>query len=263
MAPGAAAQAGISGAQNLRSKHGIPPDVPLPDVLEFAEERCGVPVVVLPRLTGDCAGGYWRKGDRSLILVSAEDPAPRVRFTIAHELGHHYFKHLQRVDELTRIHDTRESLRQAHDWWEVQANAFAAELLIPGAAVERWHTERRGGPIDLEAIVDLACRSGTSLAMSRIRLVTAGLLTDDEPLQRAIDAGEADELVAGHTPYEDGVSLARANPPRVPAALSRSKFAAIARGEREPDQASLQLGRPAEELAGALKDLGLLPLAPE
>jgi IrrE N-terminal-like domain len=62
-------------------------------------------------------GMYTHAGqlrDNNIIEVPADQPNTRRRFTIAHELGHATLRHTV-----------------AHDKLEIEANAFAAELLLP------------------------------------------------------------------------------------------------------------------------------------
>jgi Zn-dependent peptidase ImmA (M78 family) len=261
-----AAQRGTSGARNFRSRYGLLPDDPLECILRVAEELCEVPVAVLPHLGDDYAGGYFRKNGRAVILINAEDPASRMRFTLAHEIGHHYFKHLDRVPELrgqTQIRDTRAQLGgpAGHLWWEVQANAFAAEMLIPYAAVVRWDRERGSSPICLDTVVELACGFGTSPTMACIRLKSAGLIDEarERRFLREILDKEHLPFLECFEPFDDGIRQARENAPRVPATLSSSKLAAVARGDRSPADAARQLGRDPDSFAEAMRDLELLP----
>ena len=263
---GRAADNGATGAQNLRRKHGIPLDVPLPDLLALVERGCGVPVAVLPRLHGDLAGGYYKRGEKRVIIVNGDDPVARMRFTLGHELGHHYFHHLERVDELngaTSIQDTRAEINYAKDWWEVQANAFAAELLIPLPALERWERERTIPGFGLDAVADLACGFGTSLTMAALRLKIAGRIDQEwyDRLKAEINAGHADHFVCEYEPYVDGLSEARDCAPRVPPALQGSKFAAIASGRRSVRSAAASMQRDPETLARRMAELDLLPSA--
>jgi Zn-dependent peptidase ImmA (M78 family) len=261
---GQARRAAVTGAQRLRERHGIALDEPLPDVLALAEECCEVPVVVLPQLGDDYAGGYFRKGAREMILLNAEDPPTRMRFTLAHELGHRYFRHLDHVHELRgrdRVRDKRADLLYPSGWWEAQANAFAAELLIPRPALERWAREWGDGPLGLDAIVDLAARFGVSALMACIRASSEGLIDDgrEARLREEIDAGHHHELADTYPPSEDGVSAARAAAPRVPPALRASKLASMGRGERPAEQVAAQLGYQPDAFSRAMGELDLLP----
>jgi Zn-dependent peptidase ImmA (M78 family) len=264
---GQASRNGATGARNLRVRRGLPLDGRLPDLLTLVEDGCGVPVVVLPRLHGDLAGGYYKRGEKRVIIVNADDPVSRMRFTLAHELGHHYFHHLERVAELqgaTSIQDTRADLRYAHDWWEVQANAFAAELLIPAPALKRWDEERTVKGVGLDAVADLACSFGTSLTMACYRLSTAGALPDDEWLERLkveISSGEADHLLDVYEPLEDGLSRARECAPRVPPGLQHTVGAAVASGRRSVEDAAAVLGCDVAGFENTMADLDLLASA--
>lgn len=76
------------------------------------------------------------------ILLSAQRPAGRRRFTCAHELGHHVFNHGTRLDELA-VDEFSDNSPE-----EFLANRFAAALLMPKLAVESafarraWSTRR-------------------------------------------------------------------------------------------------------------------------
>lgn len=68
------------------------------------------------------------------ILVNPKEPVYRQRFTLAHELGHHVLHGDQRFrDPLHQVPGT--------DLKEMEANAFAANLLMPESLV-RHHFER-------------------------------------------------------------------------------------------------------------------------
>jgi Zn-dependent peptidase ImmA (M78 family) len=264
MAVGRARQAAETAAHRLRERHGIALHEPLPDVLGLAEECCEVPVVVLPQLGDDYAGGYFRKGGRAMILLNAADPVTRMRFTLAHELGHHYFRHLEHVDELwgrDRVRDKREDLLYPSGWWEAQANAFAAELLVPGPAIGRWADEWGDGSLGLDAIVDLASRFGVSALMACIRARSEGLIDEEREarLRGEIAAGHHHELAEGYPAFEDALSAARAAAPRVPPALAESKLARMARGERSAEHVAAQLGYRPDAFTRAMGELDLLP----
>ena len=96
-------------------------------------------------------GMIVRRGDEVAIVVSKDDPPLRRRLAIAHDLGH-YFLHLDRDGDdqfLDREVDLfRNSLRledgfTAERRREVEANLFAASLLMPEDDVRRYWKERR------------------------------------------------------------------------------------------------------------------------
>ncbi len=67
--------------------------------------------------------------DESMILVSAERPEGRKRFTCAHELGHHVLGHGTKIDEIINSGSNKAI--------EQEADFFAAMLLMPLSVVKR------------------------------------------------------------------------------------------------------------------------------
>ncbi len=106
-----------------------------------------------------------------MIGVNANHPIARRRFTIAHELGHvlllaHDDLH---VDGNLILRNATSS--QGIDRREIEANAFAAELLMP-VDMLREEIRRRGG-IDLNddrVVGDVASAFGVSVQALLIRL---------------------------------------------------------------------------------------------
>jgi Zn-dependent peptidase ImmA (M78 family)/transcriptional regulator with XRE-family HTH domain len=104
-------------AAYARREMGFAAGEPLP-YLVLALERAGVTVLGLPypaeALDAFCA---WRAGDPVIALLSGA-PGDRLRFSVAHELGH-LLLHASRPGEAA----------------EREADAFAAELLTPRHAI--------------------------------------------------------------------------------------------------------------------------------
>jgi Zn-dependent peptidase ImmA (M78 family) len=72
-----------------------------------------------------------------VIYVSASDVSVRKRFTIAHEIGHVHLGHLTHKENNELIDDEKR-LRSANwNMEEKQANAFAAQLLMPAALIRQ------------------------------------------------------------------------------------------------------------------------------
>lgn len=80
---------------------------------------------------GGISGMLYRDDDRQVIGVNASHAATRQRFTIAHELGHLLLHERRKliVDSHIYLRDDRSSMGTYDE--EVDANAFAAELLMP------------------------------------------------------------------------------------------------------------------------------------
>lgn len=122
----------------------------------------------------DVSGALVRKGKHVLIGVNSFHHVNRQRFTIAHELGHFLLhKGVQfHVDEDFRVNWRTEESSQATNWEEIQANRFAAELLMPVEFLERdlvAHSE-----IDEYVIRDLATKYKVSPQSMQIRLTNLG-----------------------------------------------------------------------------------------
>jgi Zn-dependent peptidase ImmA (M78 family)/transcriptional regulator with XRE-family HTH domain len=103
-------------ARTVRGLLGFTPAEPLPYLL-LAAERAGVRVLGLP-LTLDALDAFcvWHDGHPTVAIL-ADAPGDRLRFSVAHEIGH------------LVLHDGgRSDPRQLED----EANRFAAELLTPG-----------------------------------------------------------------------------------------------------------------------------------
>ena len=194
--PGEDTNRGAAAARAARARHGLSPDRPLPCVLTAVETLERVPVVLAP-LPAGFAGAYLRRGGRPLIFVAQDGPVARRRFSLAHELGHHCLAHPRQADtwEGMRIGE-----RHPH---ETQANAFAAEFLAPKAGILDHLAELGDPPIELEAVVRLAARFGTSCEAMRYRLWTCEVIDDEQQADRLDDELRADE----HTLLADALGV--------------------------------------------------------
>ena len=91
----------------------------------------------------------YRRGEKALILVSNEQPEVRQRFSVAHEIGH-YLLHrdpvfVEKPPAQLSFRNVSSSL--GSDSKEIEANSFAAALLLPSSwiyeSVARRRTARR------------------------------------------------------------------------------------------------------------------------
>lgn len=150
--------------------------VPMP-VDEIAGEL-GVTLSFEP-LEGGLSGLLFKgPGERPVIGVNELHAHVRQRFTIAHEIAHlRLHKDSLFVDGLVR-RDHTSSL--ALDSQEIEANAFAAELLMPRHLVLRELHERvpEGAVAEAAKLVrQLARRFEVSEQAMEFRLVNLGLAT--------------------------------------------------------------------------------------
>jgi Zn-dependent peptidase ImmA (M78 family) len=161
-------------AAKLRAEH---TDGELPVPVEKIAAMLGVAIVV-ETLDRNVSGLLFRRGDNRAIGVNSAHPMVRQRFTIAHELGHlrlHPGKELILDHVRLNLRDDTSSL--GTDSEEREANAFAAELLMPRAEVVGGvrRVLDRGGTTDARFIADLAGLFDVSEQAMEFRLVNLGL----------------------------------------------------------------------------------------
>jgi Zn-dependent peptidase ImmA (M78 family) len=168
-------------AQELlgRFHHGDPPvDV------ERVARQCGAQVVYQP-FDGQLSGMLYRANDQIVIGVNASHAPVRRRFTIAHELGHLTLHRGQVVwvDRLVRVDFRDQQSGMGTRVEEIQANTFAAELLMPRRQLVHDAITRMRQELDhtvndlLEAMARRYCVSQQAMGY---RLVNLGIL-DPEP----------------------------------------------------------------------------------
>ncbi|MFO0806450.1 MAG: ImmA/IrrE family metallo-endopeptidase [Gemmataceae bacterium] len=123
----------------------------------------------------DISGFLHRSGDEAVIGVNREHARTRRRFTIAHEIGH-FILHKAGIDEVhvdsIKLRSSRSS--EGTDREEIEANAFAAELLMPTAFLLK-DADR----VDLEdekAVEELSRSYGVSTQAMSFRLTNLGLI---------------------------------------------------------------------------------------
>jgi Zn-dependent peptidase ImmA (M78 family) len=125
------------------------------------------------KLGGEISGLLVIKDGRASIGLESDQSSERMRFTIAHELGH-YFLHRSLkstfVDEVFARSGTSNRL-------EREANAFAAALLMPEELINDAIKEVVGSrPIRDEEIAELAKRFKVSSVSMTYRLVNLKII---------------------------------------------------------------------------------------
>ena len=127
----------------------------------------------------DISDGFTvRSGDRCYVFYNMEQPPGRVRFTIAHELGHVLLGHLG--DGEHTVYNRESSSENAPE--EHTANVFASRLLAPACVL---HALGAVTPEQIAAVCDI------SMAAARLRAGRMGVLEQRgkygaSPLERQV-----------------------------------------------------------------------------
>lgn len=131
----------------------------------------------------DAISGVLARDDQhTIIVVNQTHSDVRQRFTIAHEIGHLMLHNYQdpyidrTLPSMIRLRDDRSSLGE--DSEEIEANAFASELLMPAFMIEESL-----GKIDFSKIYDyedlitkLAKEYEVSTQAMTFRLINLGVI---------------------------------------------------------------------------------------
>lgn len=152
-----------------------------PVPIERIVARQGIRLVRSPLEGDDDVSGFYRKDQgREVIGVNSLHAPVRQRFTIAHELGHAVLHgreglHLDQAFKL-RFRNTTSSL--AVDPEEMDANSFAAELLMPAEEVIELVSESGLDVNDDQALRSLARHFGVSQQAMTFRVLNLGAELD-------------------------------------------------------------------------------------
>lgn len=122
-------------------------------------EAAGILVVQTPFRVGSRVDGLsqW-SNEHAIVMVNANMPTDRLRFTLAHELGHLVLHAKYFTDDV-----------------EQQANAFAAELLMPADQIRHQLRQLRLGDL-----IELKRTWGVSIAALVERAHALGLMTTEQ-----------------------------------------------------------------------------------
>lgn len=164
-------------ATSFLAKHDIAsPPVPVDELAR----REGIQIV---RSSAEPSESGFLLRDREVVIIglNSRNTRRRQRFTVAHELGH-WLLHEGRpiiVDHAVRINKRDSVSSAATDQEEIDANAFAAALLMPEemvrAAVQR---ELRADIPSRDALTQkLASEFDVSHEAMNIRLINLGIYT--------------------------------------------------------------------------------------
>ncbi len=150
--------------------------------VEAVAESLGLPVYYDDLGDPSVSGLLVSDGVDTAIFIKHDDASVRQRFSIAHEIGHHVLGH-QFEDGQVHVdrghiitpRDSRSSTGE--DPREVEANQFAAALLMPQHVVRARATILgKGGALRDDHVVRLAEEFEVSQQAMTIRLTTLALL---------------------------------------------------------------------------------------
>jgi len=148
------------GAERLRKEWNIGDDA-VPNLCEFLEEKgvkiCGIPLPA--NVSGVQATVTSADGTEiPVIVINAEEPGERQRFTLAHELGHLYLKVAGDIDPESACH------------------RFAGAFLVPRALLQR-EVGRRRSVIWLRELFELKLLFGVSAQAIAYRCKDLGIMS--------------------------------------------------------------------------------------
>lgn len=125
-------------------------------------------IYVVEPMPDDISGQLTFDHDKQtyIIKVNSTKPISHQRFTLAHELGHYAMSHGDKHDNKVTLFRNGQS-----DPDEVEANAFAAELLMPTVLVKKMIFEK-----SVTTIESLAMIFDVSEQAMMYRLKNLGLL---------------------------------------------------------------------------------------
>jgi len=144
-----------------------------PVPVEEIADNCGA-YVQFHEFNNEISGMLLRANDQLIIGVEKSQSSVRKRFTIAHELGHLLLHAGQevRVDTDFRINFRDSTSSTAADVEEIEANAFAASLLMPQSFLQQDLRDRFVDVEDEELIKQLAKKYNVSIQAMTIRIAT-------------------------------------------------------------------------------------------
>ncbi len=192
----------------------------LGDVAALVEQNFAVDVALSP-LGTDADGLCVHCGPSALILASSDFPDGHLRFTLAHELGHHLLNDPAEIIEETTRDMFADTVR------EQRANAFAGHFLMPERGIRSvlaWLGEQPGQVSDRSAVA-LMGHFGVSMAALVYQLNIIGILTYD--VGQAMRGRGVRSLVSQHRDVApSGAATAVGSVRRAPERLTRRALAA-------------------------------------
>jgi Zn-dependent peptidase ImmA (M78 family) len=125
------------------------------------------------KLDEDVSGVLVMKNTVPFIFINTNQSELRQRFTIAHELGHFVIHHSDwHVDngKSTKIYNRDSRSSSGEFLEEIEANQFAAELLMPKEIIDKFMTKQKISNFDENIIDELSKFLKVSVQALSIRL---------------------------------------------------------------------------------------------
>jgi Zn-dependent peptidase ImmA (M78 family) len=134
--------------------------------------------VIEDELPDEFSGVLYQKNPKAVTIILNKAQSPkRKRFSIAHEIGHFEMKHQTEVHVDKKMLFRNEVSAAAIDPIEIDANAFAAELLMPAEWVKTSYRElvQKSFSDEDDFLSELAGLYEVSTAAMSYRLKNLGL----------------------------------------------------------------------------------------
>jgi Zn-dependent peptidase ImmA (M78 family) len=116
----------------------------------------------------------------AVICVNRDLPEPKQRLVIAHEMGHVYLGHEFSPEQYVHVDRKfdryRDCINAGLSEQDLEANAFAGELVLPSKLVKQAAQGIGHAPLTEEQIQDLATRFDVTVQSMTIRLSRLGLI---------------------------------------------------------------------------------------
>lgn len=176
--------------------------------IEIAQHLC-IEVLAKPASDAGVSGMLLRHGDQFCIAYATHITSSGFRrFSISHELGHYFLEgHIDAIFADGLVHESRAGFTSNVEY-ELEADHFAARLLMPNALFSA--ALRRAGE-GLEAVESLAGKCDTSLPATAIRYAEC----TREPVAVIVSSGNKIEYCAMSSALKevDGIDWLRRNQP--------------------------------------------------
>lgn len=162
----------INFAKRLVYKRRLKPPV---DIFKITKEYASVEIEYIPFEIDGITLNLKIPGKKPYIILNGHTSVHRMRFTLAHELGHILMPwHMGNIIDITR--ESKHLPKYMSEYWELEseANRFASELLMPSNWVKSQIKRFKTPEEMMENIVELAHVSSHAATISLIRTLEPG-----------------------------------------------------------------------------------------